>query len=150
MPSWQGSPELNSTRIRIRNADGTVNIHCNRCGYLICKMVFQGYHTGVCYYCQNGLPRPDVRSPQEELLMELYNEMDVPGSLENLAKPKKRKFNILEMAINTVRALAFRRKPPLEEQEEVEYSGADQDSSVTIAKRKRAERTPIFGKKNKP
>jgi hypothetical protein len=85
-------------------------------------------------------------SPQEELLQQIYSEIDQTSTIEYAAKPKK-KFSLIDMAINTVKALGFRRK--IEEPidiNEVEYKTSDKETSKQVAKRKK--RTPIFKRKN--
>lgn len=148
---FRGSAETNPVKIRIRNPDGSVNIHCRRCGHFICKRFATGYGTftnALCYWCQNNLPRPqEAIDPQEQLLMEIYATNDEDGTIEKLARPKK-KFNILDMVINTVQALGFG-KPKEQEikEEEIQYNTADNESSKAIAKRKKRE--PIFDKNKK-
>lgn len=147
MPSIP-SPEQNPSKIRTRNIDGTVNIHCNICGHFICKTSYTGFSTATCEYCRTGSPRPDFLSPQEELLNEIYAANNETSTIEYAAKPKK-KFNLLDMAINTVKALGFRRniEEPIDK-EKVEYKTSDKETSKQVAKRKLRE--PLFkGKKKK-
>lgn len=146
MASFRDSPETNPSKIRIRNPDGTVNIHCRNCGRFICRTTYTGFSTALCEPCQSGNPRPLFSSPQEELLQQIYSEIDQTSTIEYAAKPKK-KFSLIDMAINTVKALGFRRK--IEEPidiNEVEYKTSDKETSKQVAKRKK--RTPIFKRKN--
>ena len=42
----------------ILNADGTVNIHCRLCGEFISRMMYQGFTTATCTYCEREEARP--------------------------------------------------------------------------------------------
>jgi hypothetical protein len=99
----------------------------------------------MCEPCQTGKPRPEFVSPQEQLLAEIYGSIDQNSTIEHVAKPKK-KFNILEMAINTVKALGFRRhlEEPIDAAQ-VDYKTADKETSKQVVKRK--QRQPIFKRK---
>jgi hypothetical protein len=135
---FRGSHEQNPSRVRIRNNDGTVNIHCRKCGCFICKMNFTGIYTSLCHYCYTGDLRP--LSAQEELLQNLYP--DDQGTIEQLSKPKK-KFNILDLMINTFQAIGVGSKKEKQiDQDVVKYPTADNETSRAVAKRKRRE--PIF------
>ena len=135
---FKGSPEQNPSRIKIRNADGTVNIHCFKCGHFICTMSPVGIFTSLCHWCATGEPRP--LTPQEELLQQIYSEDQ--GTIEQLAKPKT-KFNILEMMVNTFEAIGFgRRKKSRINKDEIQYPTSDNETSVSVARRKKRE--PIF------
>lgn len=144
---FRDSPDQNPSKIPIRNPDGTVNIHCKKCGYFICRTTYTGYSSAICHYCDTGTIRPEIANPQEELLREIFGSPDANLTVEQLAKPKT-KFNILDMVVNTVRALGFGRKvnEPIDE-EQVKYQTADQETSKQVARRK--QREPIFGKKRK-
>ena len=136
----RGSPEQNPSRIRIRNPDGTVNIHCRKCGHYICTMSFNGIRTALCHYCcETGETRP--LTPQEELLNSLYTPT---GTIEQSVNRQKKKFNILDLVINTFQALGFggKTREPEINQEEVVYPTTDNESSKAVAKRKKRE--PIF------
>jgi hypothetical protein len=142
---FRDSPETDPSRIRIRNLDGSVNIHCRRCGYFICKTSYNGYSSAICYWCEQGLPRPEVLNPQEELLREIFGSPDANMTIEQMAKPKK-KFNLLDMIVNTVTALGFGKNRVEEiDQEKVVYPTADNESSKKVARRKLRE--PIFQKR---
>ena len=85
-------------------------------------------------------------TPQENLLRELFYGQEQERSIENYAKPKSKKFNLLDLAVNTVYALGFdRKKEGAIDSEKVEYRTSDQESSKQVARRKKRE--PIFGKK---
>src|SRR5712672_882798 len=138
---FRGSPETNPYKVRVRNADGTVNIHCRKCGHFICRTPYNGITQAECIYCERGIPRPI--DPREELLNNIFR--DDTGSIDQLASPKK-KFNFLDMVVNTVVALGFKRaKIEDEPTEAIKYSTSDEESSTKVARRKKRE--PIFGRK---
>ena len=146
---FRGSPERNPVKIPIRNPDGSVNVHCRECGHFICRRFASGYgmfSSAICHFCANSLPRPiDYMDPQEALLLEIYSQQDLEGSIEKVSKPKNKKFNILDLVVNTVKALGYRAKEYSEmNTEEIKYMTADNESSKQVAKRKK--RVPIFNK----
>ena len=138
---------VNQLRRRKISADGLVDIICSQCGEVICRMPYTGFSTiSKCVWCERGIAKP--LSPKEELLKEIFSETE-EMSIEEKAKSKSIFGNILELAVNTVRALGFKRKPLAEEIDpsKVNYETIDSESSRKIAKRK--ERQPIFAKNRK-
>lgn len=141
--SFLSDPNPTPSQNRKLNADGSVNIHCRQCGEFVCTVSYRGFSTvDYCYYCLNDLPRPVNKDPQEELIRSLYNEP--VGGLQK--GEKKSKVPLLDLVLQTFRAIGFRRPKTRiseEDAQNIDYEGLQPSEQIV----KQKKREPIFGQK---